>query len=212
MVHRMKGDLFRTDVDVYVIPVNCVGVARRGVAAQFKHYFPDEYLVYRVACQKGQVQIGRVLVIPVNSFIKPKYIIAFPTKRHWKEHSKLEYIEEGLKALVEAVRKYPIYSIAMPALGCGAGKLSWDQVDRVIEEYVEKYLRGKLVFVLLPREEERRSDEEKWQARSENTEATQNSPICKRSCTEYGCRCRAMGFNTSSRHTACGSHCRGRCR
>ncbi|MCV5296057.1 macro domain-containing protein, partial [Escherichia coli] len=64
----------------------------------------------------------------------PLYIINFPTKRHWRQKSRLEDIEAGLRALVEDVRRLNIGSIALPPLGCGLGGLRWSDVRRLIEQ------------------------------------------------------------------------------
>ena len=68
----------------------------------------------------------------IGQLFPPKYIINFPTKRHWKEKSKIEYIESGLKVLVKEVKQLNIRSIAIPPLGCGNGGLNWEVVKPMI--------------------------------------------------------------------------------
>jgi O-acetyl-ADP-ribose deacetylase (regulator of RNase III) len=80
--------------------VNCVGVMGKGIALQFKQAFPHNFKLYRQACQAGEMQPGKMLVVPVDIVSNPKYIINFPTKRHWKAKSRLEDIKQGLPALV----------------------------------------------------------------------------------------------------------------
>ena len=65
--------------------------------------------------------------------LNPKYIINFPTKRHWRGASKIADIESGLDDLVMVVLDKNIQSIAIPPLGCGLGGLSWDDVKQLIE-------------------------------------------------------------------------------
>ncbi len=74
-----------------------------------------------------------MFVFATNKLVNPKYIINFPTKRHWKGKSRMEDIEAGLKALVDVVKELGIHSIAVPPLGCGSGGLHWDEVKPRIE-------------------------------------------------------------------------------
>lgn len=69
-----------------------------------------------------------------NSQTNPRFIINFSTKRHWREQSRITDIERGLQRLVEAVERYEIKSIAMPALGCGLGGLDYGEVKPLIEQ------------------------------------------------------------------------------
>jgi O-acetyl-ADP-ribose deacetylase (regulator of RNase III) len=88
------------------------------------------------ACDAGQLRPGVMLVHELHRLDNPRYIINFPTKRHWKGDSRMEDIESGLKALVEEVRARQIRSIALPPLGCGLGGLDWDEVrPRIIEAF-----------------------------------------------------------------------------
>jgi O-acetyl-ADP-ribose deacetylase (regulator of RNase III) len=64
----------------------------------------------------------------------PRYIINFPTKRHWRDNSRIEDIQSGLRALIEDVRRLGIRSIAVPPLGCGLGGLNWHDVRPMIEK------------------------------------------------------------------------------
>ena len=76
--------------------------------------------------------IGKVLVFAQEVMINPKYIINFPTKRHWKGKSTIQDINRGLDSLIEEVKKLNIKSIAIPALGSGLGGLDWQQVKSTI--------------------------------------------------------------------------------
>jgi O-acetyl-ADP-ribose deacetylase (regulator of RNase III) len=73
-------------------------------------------------------------VFETESMLNPKYVINFPTKRHWRGQSRIEDIKEGLKDLVSVARSREIKSIALPPLGCGLGGLDWQVVRSLIEE------------------------------------------------------------------------------
>lgn len=132
MITTASGDLLNADVDALVNTVNCVGVMGKGIALQFKRHYPDVFKEYERACKRGDVSIGRMNVIPTGRLDGPKYIINFPTKRHWRAPSKLEYIEEGLSNLHKTIQELGIRSIAIPPLGTGNGGLSWSAVEPMI--------------------------------------------------------------------------------
>jgi O-acetyl-ADP-ribose deacetylase (regulator of RNase III) len=133
MIELTTGDILRADAEAIVNTVNCVGFMGRGIAAQFKRAYPDNFRVYEAACKRGDVQPGRMLVFELPATAKTRWIINFPTKRHWRAKSRLDDIEAGLVALVEEVRRRRIQSIAVPPLGCGHGGLSWIDVRPLIE-------------------------------------------------------------------------------
>lgn len=74
-----------------------------------------------------------MFVVPTGRLTNPRYIINFPTKRHWKNPCRIEDIETGLLALIETVKQFGIRSIAVPPLGCGNGGLAWSRVAPLIE-------------------------------------------------------------------------------
>lgn len=105
----------------------------RGIALRFKEAFPDNFKAYAAACRCGEVQPGRLFVFDTGRLTAPRYIINFPTKRHWRGKSRIEDIEASLAALVEEIRSRNIRSIAIPPLGSGLGGLDWTEVRRRIE-------------------------------------------------------------------------------
>ncbi len=133
MIEFTRGDLLAADVDALVNTVNCVGIMGRGVALQFKNQFPANFKAYEAACRREEVQPGRMFVFETGGLTNPKFIINFPTKRHWRGKSRMEDIDSGLKALVDEIRNREIKSIAIPPLGSGLGGLNWSDVRPRIE-------------------------------------------------------------------------------
>lgn len=134
MIEFRKGDILQTDVEALVNTVNCVGVMGRGIAFQFRKEFPENYAAYKKACDRGELRPGRMFVFRLNQLQNPRYVINFPTKRHWKGKSRIEDIRAGLDALIEEVRARGVKSVAVPPLGCGLGGLNWSQVRPMIED------------------------------------------------------------------------------
>jgi O-acetyl-ADP-ribose deacetylase (regulator of RNase III) len=134
MIISKTGDLLAEPADALVNTVNCVGIMGRGVALQFKNAFPDNFKAYKAACDRGEVQPGRMFVVEVGQLTRPRWIINFPTKRHWRGNSRMQDIESGLAALAAEIRERGIRSIAIPPLGSGLGGLDWVHVKpRIIE-------------------------------------------------------------------------------
>ena len=133
MVESKQGDILQADTEALVNTVNCVGIMGRGIALQFRKAFPANFRDYKVACDKKCLYPGMVLTHNLGGLTNPRYIINFPTKRHWKGKSRMEDIEAGLAALVEEIRGRDIRSVAIPPLGCGLGGLNWGAVRPRIE-------------------------------------------------------------------------------
>ncbi|ART78928.1 type II toxin-antitoxin system antitoxin DNA ADP-ribosyl glycohydrolase DarG [Oceanisphaera avium] len=133
MIKYKKGDIFQSDADALINTVNCVGIMGRGLALQFKNAFPDNFKAYAAACKRDEVLPGKMFVFDSGQLTNPRYIINFPTKRHWRSNSRIEDIETGLQALVETIRHYNLSSIAIPPLGSGLGGLEWSEVKARIE-------------------------------------------------------------------------------
>ena len=134
MIEYKKGDILKEDVEALVNTVNCVGIMGRGIALQFKSAFPENFKFYVAACERHEVQPGQMLVFKTGRLTNPKYIINFPTKRHWRGKSRIEDIDAGLVALVNEIRSRNIHSVAIPPLGSGLGGLDWSEVRPRIEK------------------------------------------------------------------------------
>jgi O-acetyl-ADP-ribose deacetylase (regulator of RNase III) len=133
MIRFMQGDILSANTEALVNTVNCVGVMGRGIALQFKNAFPANFKAYAAACKRQDIQPGRMFVFDTGELTWPRYIINFPTKRHWRGKSRIEDIVAGLPELVAEIRKRNIHSIAIPPLGSGLGGLNWAKVRPLIE-------------------------------------------------------------------------------
>ena len=126
------GNLLEADVDALVNTVNTVGVMGKGIALQFKHAFPHNFKAYAAACKDGRVRLGEMFVFDAGQLMKPRWIINFPTKGHWRSQSRLTDITTGLDDLRRVIVELGIRSIAVPPLGCGNGGLDWSDVHPLI--------------------------------------------------------------------------------
>lgn len=146
MIEFGSGNLLASDTEALVNTVNTVGVMGKGVALQFKQAFPANYKAYRAACDHGDVEIGRMFVWDSGRIGPRRYIVNFPTKRHWRAKSRIEDVRLGLNDLVRVIQELKIKSIAVPALGCGNGNLDWNDVLPLIQEALGPLQVRALVF------------------------------------------------------------------
>jgi O-acetyl-ADP-ribose deacetylase (regulator of RNase III) len=159
MISYVAGNLFESPAQTLVNTVNTVGVMGKGVALNFKRIYPEMFREYRELCEEGRIEIGSLHLYRTPH----KNVLNFPTKRHWRQPSKPEYIEAGLTTFVQNYEKMKIRSVAFPPLGCGNGELDF---ARVVQPIMEEYLRDLPipVFIYAPmrraaRPEHREPDE-----------------------------------------------------
>ena len=149
MIEVKSGDVFEDDCEALVNTVNCIGVMGRGVALQFKVRFPENFKAYKKACDQGLVSPGKMFVYDTQSMIGPRWIINFPTKRHWRGGSRIEDISAGLDDLKKVIIDNQIRTISIPPLGCGLGGLNWGMVRTLMEARLSD-LRDVCIYLHAP--------------------------------------------------------------
>lgn len=137
MISFASGNLLKQDVEAMVNPVNCVGVLGKGLALQFKRAFPEIVRPYEEACRSGDLRPGVVHVVDLGEHHTPRWILNVPTKRHWRNPSRLDDVEAGTAELAATIQRLGIRSIAVPPLGCGNGGLPWESVRVVLIRYLD---------------------------------------------------------------------------
>lgn len=134
MLMYIQQDIFKSPAQVIVNTVNTVGVMGKGIAKRYKEIYPDMYKQYQKFCEQHLLDIGKLWIYKSDT----KWILNFPTKKHWRQPSKIEYVEQGLKKFVETYEEKGITSVSFPQLGCGNGGLDWEKEVRPL---MEKYLK-----------------------------------------------------------------------
>lgn len=142
MIWYVQGNLFQSPAQTLVNTVNTVGVMGKGVALEFKRLFPAMYAQYRDLCERGQFKVGQLWLYKSPQ----KWVLNFPTKEHWRQPSRVEYVEAGLRKFVEVYSEWGIHSIAFPPLGCGNGQLDFETQIRPL---MERYLRNLPIDVFI---------------------------------------------------------------
>lgn len=134
MLLYVEQDIFESQAQVIVNTVNTVGVMGKGIAKKYKQLYPDMYKQYRLYCEQELLDIGKLWLYKDEN----KWILNFPTKKHWRNPSKIEYIEKGLEKFVSTYEDKGIYSVSFPQLGAGNGGLNW---EKEVKPLMERYLK-----------------------------------------------------------------------
>lgn len=133
MLYFVSGDIFRSPAQTIVNPVDLEGTMSGGLALEFKNRYPKMFEEYRHVCKSTNFKEGSLYI----SKGEDHRIMCFPVKRKWRNKPTLEYIEAGLKTFRSGYEKQGITSAAFPRLGCGPGGLCWEQVEPLMEKYLE---------------------------------------------------------------------------
>jgi len=139
-----RGNILLSQAQSLILPCNTVGSLSKGLALQFKLMYPSIEAAYRLACKRHVFAREGLFVHTLDS---DKKIVCLPTKRHWRLPSRLEWVEEGLWRLACNIDTYGITSLAVPALGCGEGKLSWKDVYPLIVQYLGKIETPVIIYL-----------------------------------------------------------------
>lgn len=147
----VEGDMFFSRMHTLTVSVNCVGIMGKGLASRAKYQFPDVYVYYQDLCRKRRLQMGKPCLYKRESSFDYQladepltlsngnletWFLLFPTKRHWRENADIDGIEKGLQWLRDNYKKQGITSLAIPALGCGLGRLDWRDVGPLMCRYL----------------------------------------------------------------------------
>ncbi len=132
MLTYADTSLLDSSAQTLVNAVNCVGVMGKGIAKAFKDRHPEMFSAYKRICDAGLLEPGKLWLW--NS--SDQWVLNFPTKVHWRNPSRLEWIEMGLDKFSAEYAHRGINQISFPRLGCGNGGLDWEEVRPLMERYL----------------------------------------------------------------------------
>jgi len=130
----IRGNLFTSNAQTLVNTVNTVGIMGAGIALEFRLRYPEMFEKYIDLCKKKQISIGKLWLYKADD----RWILNFPTKKDWKDDSKIEYLEEGLQKLVDSYKEKGITSIAFPVLGSNHGNIPEEESIKIMKRYLIK--------------------------------------------------------------------------
>ena len=149
-----RGDMFFSKMHTLTVSVNIVGIMGKGLASRAKYQFPDVYVYYQDLCRNKRLLMGKPFLYKRETSLD--YLLAdepttlkningvtwfllFPTKKHWRENADFAAIEQGMQWLKAKYKEEKIESLAIPALGCGLGKLDWKDVGPMLCKYLKTF-------------------------------------------------------------------------
>lgn len=131
LIYR-RTSLLESPAQTLVNTVNCVGIMGKGLAQAFKEREPSMFAAYKKICEQGLLEPGKLWLWRGAD----SWTLNFPTKQHWRNPSKIEWVEAGLQKFVSAYESQGIKEASFPRLGCGNGGLEWDEVRPLMEHYL----------------------------------------------------------------------------
>ena len=132
-IKYIKGNIFDSSMMTIVNTVNCVGFMGAGIALEYMRRYPEMFNEYKEKCLQGSLKIGEIHLWKKDT----PWILNFPTKIHYQDDSKIDYLKKGLEKFLTVYKEEGITSIAFPQLGSSLGGLSWDDsVQPLISEYL----------------------------------------------------------------------------
>lgn len=132
MIAYVKHSIFESSAQTLVNPVNTVGVMGKGLALSFKKRYPEMFEEYKRLCAAAWLKPGHLHLFRTGDC----WILNFPTKEHWKDSSRIQYLDSGLGRFASRYAAHGITSVSFPMLGCGNGGLDWGMVQPLMEAHL----------------------------------------------------------------------------
>lgn len=129
-------DIWSVKKGIVVIPVNCQGIMGKGLARQCKERHPQIHRHYRHMCLNSDFSITSLKMFLLNDDYA---ILLFPTKKQWRNPSRLEWIDANLGRLatIMTLTLFPaLKTLHIPPLGCGEGGLDINEVYPLIKQHL----------------------------------------------------------------------------
>lgn len=149
--YRPGSDVSRMSADVIVNTVNANlskasqdgsrqegnPVMGAGVAKAFKERYGDAILdPYAAAIREGSLRAGGVQLLTMPD---GQVVANLATKQDWKDESRIEWVEDGLRNLAVEMKAAGHRSVALPPPGCGNGGLDWKDVEPLVLKHLKDF-------------------------------------------------------------------------
>ena len=132
-IKQINGNIFNSKCQTIVNTVNCVGVMGKGIAFVHRLRYPEMFLKYQALCQEKNIDIGKLWIYKAEQ----RWILNFPTKKHWKYPSKVDYLHAGLEKFMATYKERNIESIAFPILGADRGGIAPEESLNIMVSYLQ---------------------------------------------------------------------------
>lgn len=129
MIVYFKGNILKSRAARLVVPVNTVGVMGAGLAKVFAEEFPAMLEPYQSWCRSASGGSVGSWQVPNHA----QSVVWFASKEHWRNPSRIEWIEQGLKNLKTQIGDGQW--TAIPLVGAGLGGLRSFTIKALIEKH-----------------------------------------------------------------------------
>jgi O-acetyl-ADP-ribose deacetylase (regulator of RNase III) len=130
----VKGNIFTSKCQTIVNTINCVGIMGAGIALECRLRYPEMHKKYIDLCNEKKIDIGLLWIYKSSN----RWVLNFPTKKHWKYPSKKEYLHAGLEKFCDTYKARDIESIAFPLLGADKGGIPQEESLSIMRSYLDK--------------------------------------------------------------------------
>ena len=141
-IHTVTGSLLDANVEMIVhgVAQNRRDQMGKGIAKEIKALWPGSFLRFAAYRDSHRFDAGDAW-IDKNNWMMIAYVATQPDLRR----AELKYIDAGMKDLRKKIEKEGISSVGLPRIGCGYGRLKWNDVRPIIE----KHLSGLDALIIL---------------------------------------------------------------
>ncbi len=124
------GDALESDAEVLAHGVAAGNVEDMGtgIAKQIKIKWPETFSRFKKLRRNG-FDLGGVILDAENT---PK--IAYLGTQENLYNAELSYVNGSLRKLRNLLEKKGVKTCAIPKIGCGYGKLQWDEVKKIMKD------------------------------------------------------------------------------
>ena len=130
----ITGNIFTSKCQTIVNTINCSGVMGAGIALECRFRFPEMFTQYVKHCESNRIDVGLLWIYKSPT----RWILNFPTKKHWRMPSREEYLHAGLKKFMDTYEAKGIESIAFPVLGAQHGGLDTSTSLDLMQSYLSE--------------------------------------------------------------------------
>lgn len=127
MIYFTEGDIFLTKCEAIGHGCNLKGTMGKGIALTMRNEYPEMYKIYKSLCVNNRLCGGMNYIHQAWN----KIIVNMITQDGYY-NAKMEYIESCCLKIIN--NDYNINSIALPKIGCGLGRLKWEDVSQLLKD------------------------------------------------------------------------------
>jgi len=130
-IRYVEGDILTTNAEVLAHGVACGGMEDMGtgLAKSINQTWPESFREFKKYRRSHGFKPGEIIVCE-NTMPSIAYLATQPDLYR----AKLSFLRQALRNLRKYLEESGVKSCAIPKIGCGYGKLPWEDVEPIILE------------------------------------------------------------------------------